>query len=125
MIRRPPRSTLSSSSAASDVYKRQIYGYAGSLLAAASHVERSIVFANDAMHHSQTESSAFSGFLGREERFEEARDRLLVHALTLVLDDESSVPSGLETRYRHDACIVREDLVHRDRHSAQCRTHCM
>src|SRR5664280_1988022 len=26
MIRRPPRSTLSSSSAASDVYKRQIYG---------------------------------------------------------------------------------------------------
>src|SRR5665648_210389 len=28
MIRRPPRSTLSSSSAASDVYKRQAYGYA-------------------------------------------------------------------------------------------------
>eukprot|EP00828_Plagiopyla_frontata_P001980 TRINITY_DN1005_c0_g1_i2.p1 TRINITY_DN1005_c0_g1~~TRINITY_DN1005_c0_g1_i2.p1 ORF type:complete len:795 (+),score=155.73 TRINITY_DN1005_c0_g1_i2:97-2481(+) len=27
MIRRPPRSTLSSSSAASDVYKRQVYGY--------------------------------------------------------------------------------------------------
>ena len=27
MIRRPPRSTLSSSSAASDVYKRQIYGW--------------------------------------------------------------------------------------------------
>src|SRR5665648_327782 len=26
MIRRPPRSTLSSSSAASDVYKRQVYG---------------------------------------------------------------------------------------------------
>src|SRR5664279_3891503 len=26
MIRRPPRSTLSSSSAASDVYKRQLYG---------------------------------------------------------------------------------------------------
>src|SRR5665648_361513 len=26
MIRRPPRSTLSSSSAASDVYKRQMYG---------------------------------------------------------------------------------------------------
>src|SRR5664279_1462145 len=29
MIRRPPRSTLSSSSAASDVYKRQLYGDAG------------------------------------------------------------------------------------------------
>src|SRR5664280_2843914 len=28
MIRRPPRSTLSSSSAASDVYKRQGFGYA-------------------------------------------------------------------------------------------------
>src|SRR5664280_2333100 len=27
MIRRPPRSTLSSSSAASDVYKRQVFGY--------------------------------------------------------------------------------------------------
>eukprot|EP00658_Telonema_sp_P-2_P067600 TRINITY_DN56516_c0_g1_i1.p1 TRINITY_DN56516_c0_g1~~TRINITY_DN56516_c0_g1_i1.p1 ORF type:complete len:144 (-),score=25.43 TRINITY_DN56516_c0_g1_i1:79-510(-) len=27
MIRRPPRSTLSSSSAASDVYKRQLYNY--------------------------------------------------------------------------------------------------
>ena len=27
MIRRPPRSTLSSSSAASDVYKRQLYGF--------------------------------------------------------------------------------------------------
>eukprot|EP00658_Telonema_sp_P-2_P085830 TRINITY_DN9866_c0_g2_i1.p1 TRINITY_DN9866_c0_g2~~TRINITY_DN9866_c0_g2_i1.p1 ORF type:complete len:125 (-),score=47.91 TRINITY_DN9866_c0_g2_i1:249-623(-) len=27
MIRRPPRSTLSSSSAASDVYKRQVYGH--------------------------------------------------------------------------------------------------
>eukprot|EP00658_Telonema_sp_P-2_P033965 TRINITY_DN24838_c0_g1_i6.p1 TRINITY_DN24838_c0_g1~~TRINITY_DN24838_c0_g1_i6.p1 ORF type:complete len:102 (+),score=26.07 TRINITY_DN24838_c0_g1_i6:133-438(+) len=27
MIRRPPRSTLSSSSAASDVYKRQVYLY--------------------------------------------------------------------------------------------------
>ena len=34
MIRRPPRSTLSSSSAASDVYKRQLYGcrnYAGDI----------------------------------------------------------------------------------------------
>ena len=29
MIRRPPRSTLSSSSAASDVYKRQEYGMVG------------------------------------------------------------------------------------------------
>src|SRR5664280_3475687 len=28
MIRRPPRSTLSSSSAASDVYKRQMYDFA-------------------------------------------------------------------------------------------------
>src|SRR5664279_1777804 len=27
MIRRPPRSTLSSSSAASDVYKRQVFGF--------------------------------------------------------------------------------------------------
>eukprot|EP00656_Telonema_subtile_P039591 TRINITY_DN4468_c0_g1_i1.p1 TRINITY_DN4468_c0_g1~~TRINITY_DN4468_c0_g1_i1.p1 ORF type:complete len:104 (-),score=22.16 TRINITY_DN4468_c0_g1_i1:15-326(-) len=27
MIRRPPRSTLSSSSAASDVYKRQVHGW--------------------------------------------------------------------------------------------------
>src|SRR5664280_2164228 len=30
MIRRPPRSTLSSSSAASDVYKRQLTGHASS-----------------------------------------------------------------------------------------------
>eukprot|EP00658_Telonema_sp_P-2_P033369 TRINITY_DN24507_c0_g1_i2.p1 TRINITY_DN24507_c0_g1~~TRINITY_DN24507_c0_g1_i2.p1 ORF type:complete len:121 (+),score=28.83 TRINITY_DN24507_c0_g1_i2:98-460(+) len=36
MIRRPPRSTLSSSSAASDVYKRQLYaigGYSGGCIA--------------------------------------------------------------------------------------------
>eukprot|EP00826_Nyctotherus_ovalis_P037102 TRINITY_DN335_c0_g1_i7.p1 TRINITY_DN335_c0_g1~~TRINITY_DN335_c0_g1_i7.p1 ORF type:complete len:102 (+),score=24.75 TRINITY_DN335_c0_g1_i7:25-306(+) len=31
MIRRPPRSTLSSSSAASDVYKRQVHGYSKNL----------------------------------------------------------------------------------------------
>eukprot|EP00658_Telonema_sp_P-2_P084753 TRINITY_DN949_c0_g1_i4.p1 TRINITY_DN949_c0_g1~~TRINITY_DN949_c0_g1_i4.p1 ORF type:complete len:102 (-),score=11.73 TRINITY_DN949_c0_g1_i4:31-336(-) len=33
MIRRPPRSTLSSSSAASDVYKRQVYFWAAVCLA--------------------------------------------------------------------------------------------
>eukprot|EP00826_Nyctotherus_ovalis_P014953 TRINITY_DN1420_c0_g1_i8.p1 TRINITY_DN1420_c0_g1~~TRINITY_DN1420_c0_g1_i8.p1 ORF type:complete len:161 (+),score=25.09 TRINITY_DN1420_c0_g1_i8:25-483(+) len=32
MIRRPPRSTLSSSSAASDVYKRQVLGYSKKML---------------------------------------------------------------------------------------------
>eukprot|EP00658_Telonema_sp_P-2_P047721 TRINITY_DN3631_c0_g1_i2.p1 TRINITY_DN3631_c0_g1~~TRINITY_DN3631_c0_g1_i2.p1 ORF type:complete len:102 (+),score=30.16 TRINITY_DN3631_c0_g1_i2:145-450(+) len=32
MIRRPPRSTLSSSSAASDVYKRQVHNYSIHLL---------------------------------------------------------------------------------------------
>mgnify|MGYP003381449085 CR=1 FL=1 len=38
MIRRPPRSTLDRSSAASDVYKRQAYGYdaAGRVTSAAS-----------------------------------------------------------------------------------------
>src|SRR5664279_6200616 len=34
MIRRPPRSTLSSSSAASDVYKRQVFNLLGSFLGA-------------------------------------------------------------------------------------------
>src|SRR5664280_3545214 len=33
MIRRPPRSTLSSSSAASDVYKRQVKSWVSSMLA--------------------------------------------------------------------------------------------
>eukprot|EP00657_Telonema_sp_P-1_P005245 TRINITY_DN22491_c0_g1_i1.p1 TRINITY_DN22491_c0_g1~~TRINITY_DN22491_c0_g1_i1.p1 ORF type:complete len:114 (+),score=31.76 TRINITY_DN22491_c0_g1_i1:153-494(+) len=32
MIRRPPRSTQSRSSAASDVYKRQVWGHEGSLV---------------------------------------------------------------------------------------------
>ena len=36
MIRRPPRSTLSSSSAASDVYKRQVTGDLGPLLSSLS-----------------------------------------------------------------------------------------
>src|SRR5664279_6188808 len=54
MIRRPPRSTLSSSSAASDVYKRQ------------------------------TQSGAFAFFLGGEERFEDPRLGFVVHARARV-----------------------------------------
>ena len=46
MIRRPPRSTLDRSSAASDVYKRQLYpcgegaGYAGGIVSAAMDGQR-------------------------------------------------------------------------------------
>eukprot|EP00658_Telonema_sp_P-2_P062604 TRINITY_DN5127_c0_g1_i1.p1 TRINITY_DN5127_c0_g1~~TRINITY_DN5127_c0_g1_i1.p1 ORF type:complete len:118 (-),score=19.83 TRINITY_DN5127_c0_g1_i1:186-539(-) len=36
MIRRPPRSTLSSSSAASDVYKRQLFVWVGELVTLSS-----------------------------------------------------------------------------------------
>ena len=36
MIRRPPRSTLDRSSAASDVYKRQVRGFAGAMRSAAA-----------------------------------------------------------------------------------------
>src|SRR5664279_4915267 len=38
MIRRPPRSTLSSSSAASDVYKRQVLKYDGAVQQGHSHL---------------------------------------------------------------------------------------
>ena len=46
MIRRPPRSTLDRSSAASDVYKRQIYaiqGYDTAILAASIRTSKQIV----------------------------------------------------------------------------------
>src|SRR5664280_3930054 len=45
MIRRPPRSTLSSSSAASDVYKRQIFNWIATMWGGSVQLKTAMLFA--------------------------------------------------------------------------------
>src|SRR5665648_384514 len=118
MIRRPPRSTLASSSAASDVYKRQLVARATAEPRATRVRQRAVVV--DA--HTVGATDAFSG--GPSKVVAPGAPRLLAHPLRFA-GGEQSPP--LETQCARilgtGVARVQTDGVTTLRHCTQDRTH--
>src|SRR5665648_1299402 len=95
MIRRPPRSTLSSSSAASDVYKRQIeHRTAAEVWHRMRAGERGVLGRHIYTYEGQTTFEEISQRYDRDGEFRSTVDRYIGDFERLLAEAEQSDPAG-------------------------------
>eukprot|EP00658_Telonema_sp_P-2_P073296 TRINITY_DN62353_c0_g1_i5.p1 TRINITY_DN62353_c0_g1~~TRINITY_DN62353_c0_g1_i5.p1 ORF type:complete len:148 (-),score=26.71 TRINITY_DN62353_c0_g1_i5:134-577(-) len=87
MIRRPPRSTLSSSSAASDVYKRQVHEYLVTLENENKSLRKEVEYANKVFRERESEHERIRNALQKRVSTAEDSSRSLAHQVA-TLDGE-------------------------------------
>ena len=72
----------------------------------AGDADRAPVLFDDAVHRGQAQARALAAFLGGEERFEQARARLLVDAVPGIRDAQHAVRARLELQLGVRLCTL-------------------
>ncbi len=90
--------------------RRQEYSERGTAPKLADHLDPAVVLLDNAVNRRQSQPRSLADFLGRKERFKDARARLLAHAGAGVGDGQDDEPAP--PRLRIAPGLVRPDLAH-------------